>query len=104
MTHITDAVSTETALCTCARDPDVRILRRVSALGDFPLTERITGAVRRVAIVDTETTGTDVIQDEIIDIAVVVIEVDEAGEIVGIASAGQALRDPGMATRRTSPG
>ncbi len=97
MTHMTDAVPTGTALCTCAQDPDVRILRRVSALGDFPLTEQVTGAVRRVAIVDTETTGTDVIHDEIIDIAVVVIEVDEAGEIVGFASAGQALRDPGVA-------
>lgn len=96
MTNITDAVPTGTALCTCAEDQDVRILHRVSALGDFPLTEQIAGTVRRVAIVDTETTGTDVIHDEIIDIAVVVIEVDEAGEIVGIASAGQALRDPGM--------
>lgn len=96
MTHITDAVPLGTALCTCAEDPDVRVLRRVSALGDFPLTEQVTGTVRRVAIVDTETTGTDVIHDEIIDIAVVVIEVDEIGEIVGIASAGQALRDPGM--------
>ena len=96
MTHITDAVPTGTALCSCAQDPNVRILHRVSALGDFPLTERVTGAVRCVAIVDAETTGTDVIHDEIIDIAVVVIEVDETGEIVGIASAGQTLRDPGM--------
>lgn len=77
-------------------DPDIRILRRVSSLGDFPLADRITGTVRRIGIVDTETTGTDVLHDEIIDIAVVVIEVDEAGEIVGIASAGQALRDPRM--------
>ena len=96
MTHINNAAPHGTALSACASDPDLRILRRVSALGDFPLTQRITGAVRRVAIVDTETTGTDVIHDEIIDIAVVVIEVDEAGEIVGIASTGQALRDPGM--------
>lgn len=96
MKHITNAVSTEAALSLCARDPDIRILRRVSSLNDFPLKERITGAVRRVAIVDVETTGTDVVHDEIIDIAVVIIEVDEIGEIVGIASAGQALRDPGM--------
>ena len=96
MTHITNAASAEAALSLCARDPDIRILRRVSLLNDFPLTENITGTIRRVAIVDTETTGTDVIHDEIIDIAVVVIEVDEAGEIVGIASAGQALRDPGV--------
>ena len=95
MTHITDPASTEAALSLCARDPNIRILRRVSSLKDFPLAQRTTGTVRRVAIVDTETTGTDVIDDEIIDIAVVVIEVDEAGEIVGIASAGQALRDPG---------
>ncbi len=96
MTHITDAVPAGAVPPACAGDPDVRILRRVSSLNDLPLAERVTGTVRRVAIVDTETTGTDVIHDEIIDIAVVVIEVDEAGEIVGIASAGQALRDPGM--------
>lgn len=97
MTHITDAASAGAALPRDAGDPDIRILRRVSLLGDFPLAERATGSVRRVAIIDTETTGTDVIHDEIIDIAVVVIEVDEIGEIVAIASAGQALRDPGMA-------
>lgn len=96
MTHITNATSAGAALPTPAGDQDLRILRRVSALSDFPLAERATGTVRRVAIVDTETTGTDVIHDEIIDIAVVVIEVDEVGEIVGIVSAGQALRDPGM--------
>ncbi len=95
MTHITDAATA--TLPACADDPDIRILRRVSALSDFPLADRVTGTVRRIGIVDTETTGTDVIHDEIIDIAVVVIEVDEAGEIVGIVSAGQALRDPGMA-------
>lgn len=96
MTPINDAVPHGAVLPICATDPDVRILRRVSVLEDFPLADRITGAIRRVAIVDTETTGTDVIHDEIIDVAVVVIEVDEIGEIVGIASAGQALRDPGM--------
>ncbi len=96
MTHITSAASAEAALSTCALDPDIRILRRVSSLDDLPLVPRGAGPFRKIAIVDTETTGTDVIHDEIIDIAVVVIEVDEAGEIVGIASAGQALRDPGM--------
>lgn len=79
-----------------ADDPDVRILRRVFKLDDFPLAPRGDGPIRRIAIVDCETTGTDPITDEIIDIAVVMLEVDTAGEIVGIASAGQALRDPGM--------
>lgn len=77
-------------------DQDIRILRRVAALQDFPLAPRGDGPIRRVAIVDTECTGTDPQVDEIIDVAVVVLEVDEAGEIVGIASAGEALRDPGM--------
>ena len=40
-------------------DPDIRILRRVSTLQDFPLALRDGGPIRRVAIVDTETTGTD---------------------------------------------
>lgn len=77
-------------------NPDIRILRRVSKLEDFPLAPRGEGPIRRIGIVDTETTGTDVLRDEIIDVAVVVIEVDGAGEIVGIASTGQRLRDPGM--------
>jgi DNA polymerase-3 subunit epsilon len=96
MTHITGAASVEAALSTCARDPDIRILRRVSSLDDFPLAPRGSGPFRKIAILDTETTGTDPLTDEIIDIAVVMLEVDLAGEIVGILSAGQALRDPGV--------
>ncbi|WP_394269547.1 3'-5' exonuclease [Qipengyuania sp.] len=79
-----------------ANDPDIRILRRVSTLDDLPLAPRGEGPIRRVAVIDTETTGTDSLTDEIIDIAVVILEVNAAGEIVGIASAGQALRDPGI--------
>jgi DNA polymerase-3 subunit epsilon len=77
-------------------DPNIRILRRVSTLEDYPVTEACAGPVRRVALIDTETTGTDPQVDEVIDVAVVIIEVDDHGEIVGIASAGQALRDPGF--------
>lgn len=77
-------------------DPDIRILRRVSTLDALRLAPRGDGPIRTIAVTDTETTGTDPLTDEVIDIAVVVLEVDTAGEIVGIASAGQALRDPGM--------
>lgn len=96
MTHTTGAASAEAALSACARDPNIRILRRVSSLDDFPLAPRGAGPFRKIAILDTETTGTDPVADEIIDIAVVMLEVDAGGEIVGILSAGQALRDPGM--------
>ena len=65
------------------------MLHRVCPLKDFPLAPRGEGPFRKVAIVDTETTGTDPQTDEIIDIAVVMLEVDAEGEIVGIISAVQ---------------
>lgn len=77
-------------------EPDIRILRRVLPLDALPLTARGDGPFRRVIVLDTETTGTNPCVDEVIDLAVVTLEVDAAGEIVSILSAGQALRDPGV--------
>ena len=96
MDYNTSAASTEAGHFADSRDPDVRILRRVSPLENLPLAPRGNGPLRRVAVLDTETTGTDPHTDEIIDIAVVTLEVDAEGEVVGISSAGQALRDPSM--------
>lgn len=96
MTYNTEAAPAGAALSVHPDDPDIRILRRVTALKDFPLAPPTEGPVRFVTIVDTETTGTDPLQDEIIDIAVVTLEVDAEGEIVGIVSSGEALRDPHM--------
>lgn len=79
-----------------ADDPDIRILRRVAGPEAFPLVATPVGDTRRIAIVDTETTGTDPLVDEIIDVAVIVVEADSLGQIVGIERVGQALRDPGM--------
>lgn len=90
------AASREAVLAACAHDPDIRILRRVSRLEDIPFSPRGEGPFRRVAVIDTETTGIDPLNDEIIDLAVVLLEVDADGEVVGIISAAQALRDPGM--------
>ena len=77
-------------------DPDIRILRRVSPPARFPLAAKPVGDTRRIAIVDVECTGTDPQVDEIIDVAVMVIEADTLGRIVAIERVGQALRDPGM--------
>ncbi len=96
MNHDFRHAAATAALTHIEGDPDIRILRRVSTLDDFPLAPRKKGPIRRIAILDTETTGTDPLVDEIVDIAVVILEVDAAGEIAGIASAGQALRDPGV--------
>ncbi len=96
MTHINSAASAEAALSPYAGDADIKILRRVSSLNRFPLAEPSDGPLRTVAVIDTETTGTDPDRDEIIDIAVVIVAVNAAGQIVRIDRAGLALRDPGM--------
>ncbi|MDE1914896.1 MAG: DNA polymerase III subunit epsilon [Sphingomonadales bacterium] len=96
MMHPSGATSVDATRSLCAENPDIRILRRVSSLNDFPLAEPGDGAIRAIGIWDVETTGTDPDLDEIIDIAVVIISVDAGGQIVGIERAAQALRDPGM--------
>jgi DNA polymerase-3 subunit epsilon len=96
MTHINSPASAEAALSPCAGDADIRFLHRVSSLNAFPLADLGDGPIRTVAVIDTETTGTDPDRDEIIDIAVVIIAVNAGGQIVRIDRAGQALRDPGM--------
>lgn len=96
MTDTTSNASLEAALSVCKNSPDIRVLRRVTALEEFSLQPRGELPTSRIGIVDTETTGTDPLIDEIIDVAVVILDVDHEGEIVGIASAAQALRDPGM--------
>ena len=94
MNHDFRHAAAAAALSNINDDPDIRILRRVSPLDDIPLAPRGDGPFRKIAILDTETTGTDPLIDEVIDVAVVTIEVDVAGQIVGIVNAGQALRDP----------
>lgn len=96
MTNTANTASLEAALSLCENSPNIRVLRRVIPLEDFPLQPRGELPTSRIGIVDVETTGTDPLIDEIIDIAVAILEVDHEGEIVGIASAAQALRDPGM--------
>lgn len=96
MTFTTSAAASQAAPCICTQDPDLRILRRVPALNATPLSPRGDGPFRKIAILDVETTGTEPARDEIIDLAVVMVEVDDLGEIVGILSAGEALRDPLM--------
>ncbi|MGK2908814.1 MAG: 3'-5' exonuclease [Sphingobium sp.] len=98
MTHNKAAGNTAATTCAgCAQDDwDVRIVRRVGRLENFPLALDPQGPIRRIAVIDTETTGTDPDRDEIIDIAYVILQVDARGEICGIERWGQALRDPGM--------
>lgn len=83
-------------IAEAADNPDIRILRRVAGPETFPLVSEPVGDTRRIAIIDTETTGTDPTVDEIIDVAVIVVDADALGQIVCINRVGQALRDPGV--------
>lgn len=87
--------SLEAALSRCAHGPNIRILRRVHDLKHFPLTTHPVGQLRRICLLDTETTGTDPLRDEIIDIAAVMLLVDELGQITEIRGRGQGLQQPG---------
>ncbi|WP_287941909.1 3'-5' exonuclease [Sphingopyxis sp.] len=87
--------SLEAALLLCAQQPDVRVLRRVGPI-DRLVSERATrGRVRRIGIVDTEATSTNARSAELLDIAVAVLLVDAAGELIGVEKTLQSLRDPG---------
>ena len=54
-----------------AAHPDYRVLRRLDTTRQRPALEGPT--VRRAAIVDTETTGTDPTVDKVIELAIVVV-------------------------------
>jgi len=75
--------------------PDYRVLRRLdpSYAGGLKLAE---GTVRRAAIVDVETTGTDSDADQVIELGVVVFEYGaETGQIGPVVGRYSGLEDPG---------
>jgi DNA polymerase-3 subunit epsilon len=78
-------------------DPEerVRSLRRITALDDWPVLGRPALPIRTIAVIDTETDGLDNRNDNIIEIAVALIEVDAGGRIVRIVDKGTARQDPG---------
>jgi DNA polymerase-3 subunit epsilon len=75
--------------------PDFRVVRRLDVAGGG---EALTGpTVRRAAIVDTETTGTDHATDKVIELAVVVFEYCHATGVVGrVLGSYDGLEDPGV--------
>ena len=72
----------------------VRSLRRITALDDWPTLEHPTLPLMTVAVLDTETDGLDNRNDNIIEIAVALIEVDADDRIVRIIDKGTARQDP----------
>ena len=76
--------------------PDYRVLRRLQPRLHWP--EAAPGAdIRRLLVLDTETTGLDRVNDRIMELALLRVDVDAAsGQPVGAVQVYDGLEDPGM--------
>lgn len=89
-------VDKQAAAALLDADPDFRVLRRLE-VGLIPVSPP-GGTVRRAVFLDTETTGTDVLQDQVIELAMVAFDYDPASGAVHKvyeAEAFNRFRDPG---------
>ena len=76
------------------RHPDYRVLRRLVPVTQFP---EASGPIATVVILDTETTGLDASRDQIVELALLRVQVDcQTGLPVGPMRVYDGLRDPGM--------
>jgi len=75
--------------------PDFRVVRRLdTARSRAPL---VSSRIRRAAVVDTETTGTDPSRDKVIELAVVLFEYcADTGDVGSVLEVYDALEDPGF--------
>ena len=77
-----------------AAHPDYRVVRRLQATERPALASKL---VRRAAVIDTETTGTDPATDKVIELAIVVFEYcAESGAVGRVVGRYDAFEDPGM--------
>jgi DNA polymerase III subunit epsilon len=74
--------------------PDFRVLRRLKPCLNWPGDSA--AKVTRVAVLDTETTGLDQSKDQIIELAIVLVDIDNStGLPVGAVQVYDGLEDPG---------
>lgn len=75
--------------------PDYRVLRRLAPIHHFDRTAQ--GPVKRILVLDTETTGLDQSRDKIIELAMLRVDVCTASGLpVGAVTVYDGLEDPGM--------
>ena len=87
--------SPEAMALALERHPDYRVLRRLVPAAEFP--HAPLGPVATVVILDTETTGLDNSRDQVIELALLRIQVDtQTGLATGPVQVYDGLRDPGM--------
>lgn len=76
----------------------VRILHPAKDKADWPRIEEEEERardLRRICVLDTETTGLDPARHTVIEICAAILQIDAAGRIAGIYSIGSAMQDPG---------
>jgi DNA polymerase-3 subunit epsilon len=89
-----EANEAEALAARLAGHPDYRVVRRLQAAERPALVSKL---VRRAAVVDTETTGTDPATDKVIELAIVVFEYcAESGAVGRVVDRYDAFEDPGM--------
>ncbi len=92
-----DSKALDAAASLLESSADFRVLRRFVAHDAFAEAAP-DASVARAAIIDTETTGTDLQLDAVIELAVVVFEYDTAsGAVLRIVDVYDGLEDPGRA-------
>jgi len=92
---VTDREELETLAARLTAHPDYRVLRRLDTARQRPALAGPT--VRRAAIVDTETTGTDAATEKVIELAIVVFEYCHVSGTVGrVLDTYDGLEDPGI--------
>ena len=77
-----------------ARPGKRRILRPVRARSDWPLTAPRSEDVRRIAVIDCETSGLAVERHQIIELCAAIVQVNDIGRIVAVEAVRSGLVDP----------
>lgn len=77
-----------------------KILHPVHGRDRWPRQAPLDRSVRRVAIIDTEAEGLDPLRHGLLEIAVAIVAVDDAGDIVAVERVITGLRDPGRPLSR----
>jgi len=93
--EIAPPLDLDTLAAMLEQHPDFKVLRRLKPELNFPAAP--VGAVVRILVLDTETTGLEHSQDKIIELALLQVDVDLAtGLPVGVVSVYDELEDPGV--------